>query len=176
MQHEPVAQTIATQGIHSGRVPLLASKITVPGLPDGLVERPRLGRLLDAGTRGPVTLLSAPAGGGKTVLLSWWLRTRTPGGPAAWLTVEHGDSGERFWAYLHAALDASGAAPQADRAGLPVPAAEPGPDEVYVAELADALAHLREPVVVVLDDFQEADDPQVAHGLEYLLRHAPAQL
>src|SRR6266545_374760 len=93
-------------GDSTGR-PLLTSKLTVPGLPNEFVERPRLAEILDAGARGPVTLLTAPPGWGKTVALNSWVRTSRTAVPVAWLTLEPGDGGSRFWSYLHAALVAA---------------------------------------------------------------------
>jgi LuxR family maltose regulon positive regulatory protein len=73
----------------------------IPLLPHATVERPRLGELLDAGCERPLTLVSAPAGWGKTVLLTYWARARG----AAWLTVRsrHADAGV-FQADVAAAL------------------------------------------------------------------------
>lgn len=153
----------------SSRVPdspgesLLVSKLAVPPLPGGLVVRSRLHDLLDTGTRGPLTVLVAPAGWGKTVLLSSWATDR---GRIGWLALEPDDTGGRFWRYLHAALDAAGVP-----GPLPVP--ESGG---YLTELAGALARLTEPAVLVLDDFHHVQDAGVLDGLEFLLRHAAAGL
>lgn len=54
-----------------------ADKLAVPGLPAGLIRRSRLFERLDAGVRGPVTLVAAQAGGGKTVLLASWVAEAT---------------------------------------------------------------------------------------------------
>jgi LuxR family maltose regulon positive regulatory protein len=144
--------------------PLLRSKLAVPPPPAGLVHRPRLYELLDAGARGPVTVLGAPAGWGKTVLLSSWVR-EVRAGPVAWLTVEPCDEGERFWRYLCAALFSP------DDAISPGGSVSPG--GLDLTRLADALARRTEPVVVILDDFHHVRDPEVLHGLEFILRHAP---
>ena len=62
------------------------------------VARPRLFDRLDAGTRGPLTLITGPAGAGKTQLLSSWLAARAPDGPVAWLSLEPADGHPgRFW-------------------------------------------------------------------------------
>jgi LuxR family maltose regulon positive regulatory protein len=149
-------------------VPLLASKLAAPAVPDGLVERPRLHSLLDDAVRGPLTLVTAPAGWGKTALLSCWLAAQRPGLPVGWLSVEPGDDSRHFWPYLRAALDSAGLPP--------LPAPGPGPDDVFLVRFADALARLPEPVVLVLDDFHHVLDPGVLRGLEFLLRHATARL
>ena len=147
--------------------PLLTSKLAVPPPPGGTVDRPRLYSLLDAGTRGPVTLLVAPAGWGKTVLLSDWAPTVT--GPVGWLTLEPADTGERFWWYLHAALTASGLTD-------PLPPPRPRSGAGYLTQLAEALAGQARPVVLVLDDLHQVRDPEVTEGLDFLLRHAGAGL
>jgi LuxR family maltose regulon positive regulatory protein len=143
--------------------PLLVSKLAVPPLPGSLVTRPRLHGLLDTGAGGPLTVLVAPAGWGKTVLLSTWARER---GRTGWLALEPDDAGGRFWWYLHAALDS---------AGVPGPLPVPGSGG-YLTELADTLAGLAEPAVVVLDDFHHVHDPDVLDGLEFLVRHAASGL
>jgi LuxR family maltose regulon positive regulatory protein len=202
----------------SGVAPRLGAKLAVPHPPSGQVARPRLGALLDAGTRGRLTLLTAPAGWGKTALLSAWLRARNPAGPVCWLTADETDKGARFWLVFYAGLKASGATGLACRPGtsaqnggpiglnagpglnrpsvagphnagpyrqfravgssgqfaLPLPGL--GPDDVFLARLADGLAQLREPVVVVLDDFHTVQDPAVLAGLGFLLRHPATKL
>ncbi|HKT04916.1 MAG TPA: AAA family ATPase, partial [Rugosimonospora sp.] len=146
----------------AGIGPLLRSKLELPPPPPGLLPRPRLFALLDAGVQGPVTVVEAPAGWGKTVLLSSWVRERHPA-RAAWLSVEPGDTqpaGGRLWRYLCAAL------------GAPVN----GGGDAFLTRLAAALAGRSEPVVLVLDDFHHVADDTVPRGLEFLLRHAPGAL
>ncbi|WP_147339728.1 LuxR C-terminal-related transcriptional regulator [Actinomadura spongiicola] len=145
-------------------VPLLGSKLEVPAPPPGLVERPRLGRVLDTGLRRPLTLVNAPPGWGKSVLLSWW--TRATDLRVGWLGVEDGDD-PRFWSYLRAALNSTGGFP-----GDALPSPDEAPHDVFLARLAAVLAGSAAPVGVVLDDFHRIRDPQILKGLEYLVRHA----
>jgi LuxR family maltose regulon positive regulatory protein len=157
-------------------MPLLHSKLLIPDLPATFVERPRLQRLLD-GADGPVTLVSAPAGWGKTVLLSAWARRRRAGAPVAWLSVEPEDNCEKFWSYVEAAL----ADPQAGTAEpLPDPVPEIAPvaaeADARVARLADELARRRRAATLVLDDLHHLDDEDVLQGLEFLVRHAAGRL
>ncbi|GIH16419.1 LuxR C-terminal-related transcriptional regulator [Rugosimonospora africana] len=163
VDYSPSPQTGSGTAPESPGESLLVSKLAVPPLPGSLVTRPRLHDLLDAGTRGPLTVLVAPAGWGKTVLLSTWARER---GRTGWLALEPGDTGARFWRYLHAALDSAGVP-----GPLPVP--ESGG---YLTELAGTLAGLAEPAVLVLDDFHHVEDAGVLDGLEFLLRHAASGL
>jgi LuxR family transcriptional regulator, maltose regulon positive regulatory protein len=138
--------------------PLLRAKLAAPGAPPGLIRRPRLFEALERAVRGPVTVLEAPAGWGKTVLLSSWVQERAQerrAGRVAWLSVEPDDQGGRFWRYLCAALDA----PVSD-----------------LARLVDVLARRPEPAVLILDDFQHVRDPEVLGGLDFVLRHAPGSV
>src|SRR4029453_2685042 len=99
-------------------VPLLASKLTPPRTPRWLVARGRLLELLDAGVQGRLTLLTGPAGSGKTVLLSSWGTAAALPGPVARLSLAAADNDPaRFWAHLLAALRQSGAAPPNGRLG-----------------------------------------------------------
>ncbi|WP_410811238.1 LuxR C-terminal-related transcriptional regulator [Micromonospora sp. 067-2] len=156
--------------------PLLASRLTPSAPPEPVVARPRLLRRLDEGSAGPVTLVAAPAGWGKTTLLASWVRltagTSDAGPGPAWMSVEAGDDGDRLWAYLAEALrSAIGAA---DRPAAPVPDRAPRPDQLEL--LAAALAAADRPVLLVLDDLHRVADPAALAGLEFLLRHAGQRL
>jgi LuxR family maltose regulon positive regulatory protein len=157
-------------------VPLLASKLAPPRTPRWLVARGRLLELLDAGVQGRLTLLTGPAGSGKTVLLGSWAATAALPGPVAWLSLEAADNDPaRFWSYLLAALRQTGVVPPDGRLGslgLPVG----GPDRGFTLELAAALTDLAGPVVVVLDDFHELTNPAVLDGVATVLRRSSASL
>src|SRR5579864_7325123 len=85
---------------------LLATKLYLPPPRRDLVRRPRLIARLEAGLRGPLTLVVAPAGFGKTTLLGEWRTARhDPQWPIAWLSLDAGDDDlARFLRYLIAAL------------------------------------------------------------------------
>jgi ATP/maltotriose-dependent transcriptional regulator MalT len=103
------------------RIPLLATKLHVPPVRLNLVSRPHLLSSLTPGSDNRLILLSAPAGFGKTTLLSDWLTTHP--WPTGWLSLDRGDNDPaRFWTYVISAL-------QTIRPGL--------------GESALALAHLR---------------------------------
>ena len=154
--------------------PLLATKLyRPPPRPKGML-RPRLIERLNAGLHRNLTLLAAPAGFGKTTLLSQWLDGCAR--PVAWLTLDASDhEPARFLAYLVAALQtvvpefgagllAALLAPQA-----PTPAAA-------VTDLINALATLAQPVVLVLDDYHLVNAAPVDAALGLLLAHQPPQL
>ncbi|WP_431911402.1 LuxR C-terminal-related transcriptional regulator [Micromonospora carbonacea] len=160
-QHEVDGATVAAGGGPGPVGPLLASRLTPAPLPEPVLVRPRLLRRLDEGVAGALTLVTAPAGWGKTTLLGSWARTVEPA--PAWVSVEAGDTGARLWAYLTVALH-----PHA-------PAGDPArPDRLEL--LAAALAARDRPVLLVLDDVHRVADPAALTGLEFLLRHAGGRL
>src|SRR5260221_5290967 len=83
---------------------MLASKLYVPPMRTRLVARPQMIKLLEQGSQRALTLISAPAGSGKTTILSSWLREASL--KAAWLSLDSYDNDlQRFWTYVLAALD-----------------------------------------------------------------------
>src|SRR5690349_7826176 len=95
--------------------PLIATKLLVPRLRREVVHRARLHELMDQGARSRLTLISAPAGFGKTTLLVDWLAVRNAA--AVWISLDATDNeAAAFWAYLIAAV---GAATTEDVTDLP---------------------------------------------------------
>src|SRR5919106_6919959 len=135
--------------------PLLATKMMAPPASAWLVTRPRLLDLVTEGTQGPLTLLAAPAGAGKTMLLGSWIRSGRHPGPVAWFSLDADDNDRgRFWAYVLAGLRASGAVPP-DGVLARLAPPTPGTGEALIPMLINGLGELSEPVVLVLDDVQE---------------------
>ncbi|MFL5816220.1 MAG: LuxR C-terminal-related transcriptional regulator [Conexibacter sp.] len=158
--------------------PVIATKLLAPRAPPQCLPRPRLLDAIDRGVGRPVTLLSAPAGAGKTALLSSWIAERAAPGPVCWLTVDREDAAPaRFWSALLAALREPVTDNVPEAAAL---AALRSPvdtlDERFLPELANALAALGAPLVLVLDDLHEIVATPVVDQLSWLLQHAPAQL
>ncbi len=161
--------------------PILATKLFVPQPRSGLVARPDLLARLDAGLGCRLTLLSAPAGTGKTTLLSDWLArlgVPTPGGGAAgpalrvgWISLDAGDSEiPRFLAYLAAALQL-GPGLQALLNAPQLPAAES-----FLTLLINELASLPARTVLALDDYHTITSQAVHDALTFILDHQPASL
>src|SRR6266566_419890 len=146
--------------------PLLASKVTVPGVPEWLIPRPRIQALIAQGARGPVTALTGPPGAGKTMALALW----AAGGNMAWVTIDDHDNQPRvFWSYVLEALR---------RAGVHFPRPMPTAvrrypvDHEFLLRFASLMAAQDPPVTLVLDDVHLLTSAKVLEGLAYVLRHA----
>lgn len=148
---------------------IIAARLLPPVAPR-VVTRRRLLDELDAATELPLTLIAAPAGSGKTVLLAEW-RRRRGGARVAWLTLDRTDNDRRrFWADLTAAL-AGVLDPETDPlAGLRPPPL--GSYDGFVANFLNAAARADEPVTLILDDLQEVGDGAVHRDLDAILEHA----
>jgi LuxR family maltose regulon positive regulatory protein len=155
--------------------PTVETKLRVPQTPRHLVLRKRLLDAVDSGIDKRLTLLSAPAGAGKTVLLASWVRTRRPPGPVCWLSLDsqHNDPA-RLLQDLLSALRSSGLIERGSTLGqlTSVPGAR---SERFLALLVNGLAELPSPIVLVLDEVHELLSPQAGAALDFLVRHAPPQ-
>jgi len=153
---------------------LLATKLFVPVTRAACVPRPRLQALLDRGTRGPLTLLSAPAGSGKTTLVANWLRGTER--PAAWFSLDERDNDlARFLRYFVAAIARLHVGFGEDLLSEPKAISSEDPLDL-ATDVVNEVASLGAPLVVVLDDVHVLDDPQVHEVLAFLVDACPANL
>jgi LuxR family transcriptional regulator, maltose regulon positive regulatory protein len=148
---------------------MLRSKTTVPGLPAEYVPRPSLHAALDGGSDRALTLVCAPPGYGKTLLLAEWVRRQDAA--CAWVSLDEEDDDPRLlWSAVLAALTACPAVPASSRLhGLAVPRTSVGVE--FLTELLEALGALPVRVSLVLDDAHHLRSPDALHGLHLLLRH-----
>jgi LuxR family transcriptional regulator, maltose regulon positive regulatory protein len=151
--------------------PVLATKLFPPARRSGLVARPRLAERLDSTlNRGHrLTLVSAPAGFGKTTLLSDWAANKER---AAWLSLDEGDNAlPRFLAHLWAALVGTGLEldPEA-LAAAPTSAALTAVVNEFAQQQPDR--HW----LLVLDDYHVIEAPEVHDAVTFLIDHGPDHL
>jgi LuxR family maltose regulon positive regulatory protein len=152
---------------------LLATKLHLPPAPPDLVRRSALAARLDAGLQRKLVLISAPAGFGKTTLLSAALRDSAR--PTAWLSLDAGDNDPaRFWAYVIAALQALH--PGIAEEVLPLLRSKGAPIEGALTLLINALAAVPGDVTLVLDDYHMIEAAPVHTALAFLLDHLPERL
>ncbi|WP_240134657.1 LuxR C-terminal-related transcriptional regulator [Streptomyces sp. MUM 178J] len=153
-----------------GGDPADGARLAVPGLPSAFVRRQRLTRRLTAGAAGPLVLITGPAGAGKTLLAAHWAASSAPPAPVAWLTLEPEDDAPGvFWAGVLTTLGGNGSV-RPEAVGSPVHADEVDPS--LLARLAAQLSRRTEPVILVLDAYDHISSPEVAAGLQSVLRHA----
>jgi LuxR family maltose regulon positive regulatory protein len=170
-----MADAVAAQGRAAGLV-LVGTKLHVPAARPGLVERRALVARLVEGRDRRLTLVCAPAGWGKTVVLAEWHAAARETRPFAWVSLDGTeDDPERFWSYVVAAVRT--VAPGIGEAALArLPTAGPALIELVLPSLINELAELPEPVVLVLDDYHVVRDELVHDSVAYLLRHLPRSL
>ncbi|GCF08393.1 LuxR C-terminal-related transcriptional regulator [Dictyobacter arantiisoli] len=169
---------------HMEAHPLLRSKLSQPRLPVFLLDRPRLLSLLDTGRAGPLTLLSAPAGFGKTTLVSQWIAARRASSdfpPVAWVSLEVSENDPlRFWRYLIAACQAFQVdLTQVHRAFVvltPQPPFLPVDLSGWLSILLNALIQAPAGGILVLEDYQVITEPTIHETLSFFLNHLPETL
>jgi LuxR family transcriptional regulator, maltose regulon positive regulatory protein len=176
---------------------LLQTKLTAPPFRPNLVLRPRLAGILDAGLGGQLTLVSAPAGFGKTTLVSEWLHKKAEGrrqkvepssafplpSAFAWLSLDQDDNDPaRFLAYLTTAIERlqKGAG---ETAHSLLQSPQPPPPMAIVSSLINALADEAAVAyapdnryVLVLDDYHTIRAGPLHEAMACLLEHQPACL
>ncbi|HEV3288732.1 MAG TPA: LuxR C-terminal-related transcriptional regulator [Streptosporangiaceae bacterium] len=150
----------------------MASKITVPSVPEWAVARPRITKLVAEGARWcPLTVVTGPPGAGKTMALALWAAAEP--GTVAWVGLDEFDNRPGvFWSYVVAALRRSGVAVPKTLRGV----AQEAGDDGFLLRLTAALADLEPPVTLVLDDLHLLTEAGVLKGLEFVLRNVGAGL
>ena len=153
----------------SAEIPILAAKITVPGVPDWAVPRPRITKLIAEGMqRCPLTIVTGPPGAGKTMALALWAAAEP--GAVAWISLDDFDNQPgAFWSYAVAALGRSGVALPT---GLSAASRRRLADHTFLVRLTSALAAQNAPVTLVVDDLHVLTKPTVLTELDFILPNA----
>ncbi len=156
--------------------PILATKLYIPPPRAKVVLRTRLIERLNEGHSSghKLTLISAPAGFGKTTLVSEWVAGCER--PVAWLSLDEGDNDPtRFLAYLVAALQTISANIGEGVLGV-LQSPQPPPIELILTVLLNEITTLPDHFVLVLDDYHVIEAKPVNLALTFLLEHLPPQM
>ena len=155
---------------------LLTTKLNIPPTRPQLVSRPRLIKRLQEGLSYDLILVSAPAGFGKTTLISEWSRHNQPQVNKVWLSLDEVDNDPiRFWDYFIAALQTGQPAfGESTLALLHYP--QPPMIESLLTVLINELEVFSSKFAIVLDDYHVITSQPVHDGVTYLLEHMPPQM
>src|SRR5437667_593691 len=153
---------------------ILATKLYLPRLRPNVVSRPRLIERLNEGLHRKLTLIAAPAGFGKTTLVSQWLAGGSR--PTAWLSLDEGENDlTRFLTYLVAAFQTIAPTIGEGVLGM-LQSSQPPPPEAILTALLNEITTLPDHFVLVLDDYHVIDAKPVDQALTYLVEHLPPQM
>ncbi|HSL45450.1 MAG TPA: LuxR C-terminal-related transcriptional regulator [Anaerolineales bacterium] len=153
---------------------LIHTKLRLPSIRPSLVPRPRLQKQIVQGLQGPLTLIIAPAGFGKTTLVA--SSVKACGMPVAWLSLDKNDNqAERFLSYVVAALREADKRIGNEAAQLMAGVQQP-PPEVVLTSLVNDLDAASGAIVLVLDDYQFISSQTVHEEVVFLLQHCPHTL
>ncbi len=152
---------------------LLATKLFIPQPRPGLISRPRLMERLDSILTNRLTLISAPAGYGKTTVLSQWIFKNKSQFKVSWVQLDDNDNDPvRFWDYVVAALKKEQPnAGQITSSMLHAP--QQIPIEATLTPLINDLSQITENVVLVLDDYHLIKSEAVHTAVAFLVDHIP---
>ena len=157
--------------------PLLETKLYIPKWRPGLVPRARLIERLDQGRERKLTLVSAPAGFGKTTLLAEWVAA-TPASerPVAWVSLDQSDNDPAlFWAYFITALQKVQSGMGESALSL-LHSHQSPPIESVLTTLINEINTIEDHFSLILDGFHVLDAQPVHSAIAFLLDHLPLQM
>ena len=154
--------------------PIIRSKLYPPPMPADIVGRERLLLLAQTAAQSPLTLVSAPAGYGKSTLARQWLEHL--GCRSAWLSVDSADSDlTQFLSYVVAAIRSTCPDFWADAAEILQSAALPSADDLS-GIFCNEIEALAEPIALVLDDYHQISSSDIDNFIDTVLKHPPQNL
>jgi LuxR family transcriptional regulator, maltose regulon positive regulatory protein len=153
---------------------VLTTKLYIPRPRPKVVTRPRLIERLNEGLHHKLTLISAPAGFGKTTLISEWVAACER--PVAWLSLDEADSDPtRFLSYFIVVLQTI-AANIGEAASGALQSPQPALSEPVLTSLLNEVAAVSENFIIVLDDYHAVDSEEINHALDFLIERLPPQM
>ena len=158
------------------RETLLSTKLYFPALRSSFVSRPRLMERLQIGLQGPLTLISAPAGYGKTTLMSEWRAGVGHDYSTAWLSLNEDDNEPTlFLTYFIAALATIKPGFGEIALGL-LHSSPPMSTQVILTSLINELREIDKSFAIVLDDYHVITNHSIHEAVIFLLNHLPFQM
>jgi LuxR family transcriptional regulator, maltose regulon positive regulatory protein len=156
------------------RPPLLRTKFFIPKPSQPVVTRPQLLTLLNRSLQLPLIVISAPAGFGKTTLVGEWIRNINL--PTTWLSLDHGDDDPScFFSYFIGALQQVNKSIGREIQNV-LGSGQLPPVPFITASLINDILAADTPFILILDDFQEIQDPVIFEVLDTMLANPPKQL
>ncbi len=155
---------------------LLLTKLYIPPIRRAIVPRPGLITQLNEGLAAgrKLTLISAPAGFGKTTLVSEWIAEC--GSPVGWLSLDEGDTNPaRFLSYLVTALQLIKTG-IGERLLAALQSREPPQLEAVLTDLINEITSIPDHFIIVLDDYHSVESKQVDQAVNFLIEHLPPQM
>ena len=157
------------------RTVLLHTKLHVPAIGERLVCRSALLDDLSAGRHCKLTVVSAPAGWGKTTLLAQWVSDANPNDRFGWLSLDSSDNDPVwFWMYLVAALQQVSPGLGARAVELLTMAADPV--QVVLPTLLNDLESTAAPIVLIIDDYNQVVNRAIHAQMAFFVNHLPANV
>ena len=157
--------------------PILTNSLRIPHLHEGLIPRPILMEKMDQVLEYPLTLITAPAGFGKTTLLIQWIsgsKIASVQERAAWVSLENECDLRQFWIYIISALQEI--QPAIGQSALASLETAERPIHALLRVLINEISEVARDFVLILDDFHHMDDPSIYATLTFFLDHLPSDL
>ena len=156
---------------------ILTTSLRIPRLHEGLITRPILMGKMDQVLDFPLTLISAPAGFGKTTLLSQWVSAGTHGnlkGRVAWVSLESEWDARQFWTYIVTSLQE--VQPEIGESALASLENSESPIHAVVRTLINEISEIAQDFVLILDDYHHIDESVIHATLTFFIDHLPSNM
>ncbi len=155
-------------------IPLLSTKFYIPPVRPGVVSRPRLIERLDAGSHAKLILISAPAGYGKTTLITQWIQQIQSNKSAqiCWYTLDKDDHGtQQFFRYLASAVEALPGLQSTLKQLIQSP--QPVPVKNLMSAFINDTAAVSTPFFLILDDYHVIESAEIDQAMDFIIENMP---